>query len=104
MKTKLYFPIAFTALVFASSNAQQKTAGNKIVLKNSSKIALSQKAISIKRDQLSIKDETGQYPILIYKKDTIPAQVNDLDGDGKWDELFLVADFSPNENKTVELK
>lgn len=104
MKTRLYFPIALTTLIFASSNAQQKTTGNKIVLKNSSKTALSQKAISIKRNQLSIKDGASQYPILIYKKDTIPAQVNDLDGDGKWDELFLVADFSPNESKTVELK
>ncbi|MEZ0129728.1 DUF4861 family protein [Flavobacterium sp. LBUM151] len=93
MKTKLYFPIAFTALIFASSNAQQKTTGNKIVLKNSSKTALSQKAISIKRKQLTIKDEGAQYPILLYKTDTIPAQVNDLDGDGKWDELFFVADF-----------
>lgn len=91
-------------MIFASSNAQQKAAGNKIVLKNSSKIELSQKAISIKRKQLTIKDQAAQYPILLYKKDTIPAQVNDLDGDGKWDELFLVADFAPNESKTLELK
>jgi hypothetical protein len=67
MKTKLYFPIVLTVMVFVSSNAQQKTTGNKIVLKNSSKTALSQKAISIKRNQLSIKDEASQYPILIYK-------------------------------------
>ena len=104
MKSKFYLSLVITIVIFASSNAQQKATGNKIVLKNSSKIELSQKAISIKRNQLSIKDAASQYPILIYKKDTIPAQVNDLDGDGKWDELFLVADFSPNESKTLELK
>lgn len=91
-------------MIFASCNAQQKQIGNKIVLKNASNLELSKKAISIKRSQLSSKNATSEYPILIYKTDTIPAQVNDLDGDGKWDELFLVADFSPNESKIAELK
>jgi len=104
MKSKLYLSIAISAMIFASCNAQQKQIGNKIVLKNASNLELSKKAISIKRSQLSSKNATSEYPILIYKTDTIPAQVNDLDGDGKWDELFLVADFSPNESKIAELK
>ncbi len=29
--------------------------------------------------------------------------MNDLDGDGKWDELFLVTDFAPNEKKIATL-
>ena len=104
MKTKLYLSIAVTTMLFANAQAQKKAGGNQIILKNSSNIELTQKAISIKRNQLSLKNVKGQYPILIYKTDTIPAQVNDLDGDGKWDELFLVTDFSPNESKTVALK
>ncbi len=104
MKSKLYLSIAVTASIFASCQAQQKESGNKIILKNASNLELYQKAISIKRSQLSIKDATSQYPVLIYKTDTISAQVNDLDGDGKWDELFLVTDFSPNQSKIVELK
>lgn len=99
---KLYVPIAFSMLVFANANAQKKT-GNTIILKNTSSLELPQKAVSIKRKQLSSQNDSGKYPILIYKNDTIPVQVNDLDGDGKWDELFLVTDFTPKEEKKAVL-
>jgi hypothetical protein len=95
-------PIAFSILIFAGCTAQKKE--KNIILKNTSNLELSQKAISIKRTELAIKDATTNFPILISKKDTIAAQVNDLDGDGKWDELFFVTDFAPNQSKTVELK
>ncbi|KQO20993.1 hypothetical protein ASF10_15555 [Flavobacterium sp. Leaf82] len=103
-KIKFYAPIVLSALIFASCNAQKKATGNTIILKNTSTIELPQKAISIKRNQLSLQNDLGNYPVLIYKNDTIPAQVNDLDGDGKWDELFLVTDFSPKEEKKATLK
>ncbi|KQB40101.1 DUF4861 domain-containing protein [Flavobacterium aquidurense] len=101
---KFYTPIALSILIFASCNAQKKSTGNTIVLKNTSNIELPQKAISIKRNQISLSGDSGTYPVLVYKNDTIPAQVNDLDGDGKWDELFLVTDFSPKEEKKITLK
>lgn len=101
---KFYLPIAFSVLIFANCNAQKKVTGKTIILKNTSNLELPQKAISIQRSKLSLKGITTNYPILTYKNDTIPAQVNDLDGDGKWDELFLIADFSPNKSKTLELK
>jgi Domain of unknown function (DUF4861) len=101
---KFYLPIAFSVLIFANCNAQKKVTGKTIILKNTSNLELPQKAISIQRSKLSLKGITTNYHILTYKNDTIPAQVNDLDGDGKWDELFLTADFSPNESKTLELK
>ncbi|MDR7370103.1 DUF4861 domain-containing protein [Flavobacterium aquidurense] len=104
MKTNLYLSIALTATILASCKAQQKTSETKITLKNTSEIAVPQKAITIKRSQLSVNDAGKVYPILIYKNDTIPAQLNDLDGDGKWDELFLVTDFAPNEKKIATLK
>lgn len=100
---KIYAPIVLSVLIFANCNAQKKSNGNTIVLKNTSNIEVPQKAISIKRNQLSLNNPTGTYPILIYKNDTIPAQVNDLDGDGKWDELFIVTDFLPKEVKTATL-
>lgn len=101
---KLYASSVFLTLVFANTNAQQKANTEKIVLKNTSNLELPQKAITIKRGQLSAKVSTGSYPIFIHKNDTIPAQLNDLDGDGKWDEIFLVTDFTPNEKKTVTLQ
>lgn len=100
---KFYAPFVLSVLIFANCNAQKKSNGNTIVLKNTSTIEVPQKAISIKRNQLSVNNQTGRYPVLIYKNDTIPAQVNDLDGDGKWDELFIVTDFAPKDVKTATL-
>jgi len=100
---KFYAPFALSVLIFANCNAQKKSNGNTIVLKNTSTIEVPQKAISIKRNQLSVNNQTGTYPVLIYKNDTIPAQVNDLDGDGKWDELFIVTNFAPKEVKKATL-
>ncbi|WP_165834845.1 DUF4861 family protein [Flavobacterium cheongpyeongense] len=103
MKTKLCLSIALSALVFIGSKAQ-KSQSAKIVLINNSDLELPQKAISIKRNLLNAKGTEKSFPVLLQKSDTIPAQLNDLNGDGKWDELFFVADFSANEKKTVELK
>ncbi|KUJ63559.1 hypothetical protein AR687_02405 [Flavobacteriaceae bacterium CRH] len=103
MKTKIYLSIAISVVIFASCNAQKKAIGKLIVLKNTSNLELSQKAISIKRNVFGGK-EVNDFPILINKTDTIPTQVNDLNGDGKWDELFLVTDFSPKEIKKLDLK
>ncbi|SEO62879.1 protein of unknown function [Flavobacterium sp. CF108] len=101
---KLCTSIAFSTLIFASCQAQQKLSKeNKIVLKNTSNIELFQKAITVKRNQLTTNKDLGTYPVLLFKDDTIPAQVNDLNSDGKWDELFFVTNFSPNEEKTIVL-
>ncbi|KAF2327876.1 DUF4861 domain-containing protein [Flavobacterium ginsenosidimutans] len=97
-----YLPITLITAFLTSCGVSQKVSEKTIVLKNSSSLALSQKAISIKKDALG--NEKGAFPILLFKTDTIPAQVNDLNGDGKWDELFFTADFLPNEEKTVQLK
>jgi len=101
---KLYLSSSVITMIFSHCSAQQKTSTEKIVLKNTSNLELPQKAITIKRSELLSKETGGKFPILISKSDTIPAQVNDLDGDGKWDEIFLVADFAPNEKKTLALK
>lgn len=102
-KFKLYLPVAAAIMAFVGSNAQQKTAITSITLSNNSNIELLDKAISIKRVVVD-KSYTKTFPLLICKKDTIPSQVNDLDGDGKWDELFVVANFASKEKKIVQLK
>nr|WP_294782940.1 DUF4861 family protein [uncultured Flavobacterium sp.] len=99
-----YLPITLAGVVLSSCKVSQYVSEKTIVLKNSSSIALSQKAISINRENLKEYEGKGVFPILLFKKDTIPAQTNDLNGDGKWDELFFTADFLPNEEKIVKLK
>lgn len=74
-----------------------------IILSNNSDYILTDKPISIKRDRLST-DSINNYPLLINVLDTIPSQLNDLDEDGNWDELFFVANFSAQEEKKLTLK
>ncbi|WET02250.1 DUF4861 domain-containing protein [Flavobacterium sp. YJ01] len=97
-----YVPILLIFASVSSCKVSQSISQNTIVLKNSTSLVLSQKAISIKKEKLS--QNKGDFPILLFKTDTIPAQTNDLNGDGKWDELFFTADFSPNEEKNIVLR
>ena len=102
-KLKLFLPVVLTSLALISCKAQQKKVITTITLSNNSTIELSDKALTIKRNGIDNNDTTN-FPLLICKTDTIPTQVNDLDGDGKWDELFVVANFSSKEKKIVQLK
>jgi hypothetical protein len=104
MKSKLYLSVALSAMIFTSCKVGQNSSSRKIVLTNDSDLELSQKAISLKRNVLNAKSIQNLFPVVLQKSDTIPAQANDLDGDGKWDELFFTTDFSAKEKKTVELK
>jgi hypothetical protein len=102
-KLKLFLPVALTTLALLSCKAQQNKTVATITLSNNSNIELSDKAVTIKRSGLD-KNAVKSFPLLICKTDTIPSQVNDLDGDGKWDELFLVTNFAANEKKTIQMK
>jgi hypothetical protein len=103
-RVSFYLPIALVAGLLISCKVSQNITGKIIVLKNSSSLPLSQKAISIKRENLGENNIKGTFPILLFNTDTIPAQTNDLNSDGKWDELFFAVDFLPNEEKNIQLK
>lgn len=101
---KLLLPVALTILDLISGNAQQKKPISTIILSNASDIELIDKPIIIKRNSIDKTVTAVGFPVLIYKTDTIASQVNDLDGDGKWDELFILDNFAAKEKKTVQLK
>lgn len=103
-KLKLYLPAVAAIMVFSNSLAQQKKVVSSLFLSNGSNLELIDKAIVIKRAVLDKAKLAKGFPLLICKTDTIPSQVNDLDGDGVWDELFIVANFTAAEKKTVQLK
>ena len=103
-KISLHLPIAFVMMFFAGCKVEQKSQITKIALTNDSALELSDKGVSIKRNSLKAKNTEKIFPIVLHNSDTIPAQVNDLDGDGKWDELFFVTNFSANEKKIIALK
>lgn len=47
--------------------------------------------------------KTDLLPLLINGTDTIPSQADDLDGDGKWDELAFLVNLQPKETLALKL-
>ena len=87
----------------SASKSLNKQNGQHIIIENKSGTALSSKAISIKRNDLRI--EANSFPIIISQtNDTIPSQIDDLNGDNIWDELFFVANLPPNSSNTYTVK
>lgn len=85
-----------------SGEAQE---GQEIDLKNTSSLTLNGKAISISRSKLSDIPDSIHFPLLLSQQgDTIPAQLDDLDGDGEWDELFFLVDLPANGEKEMVLQ
>lgn len=101
---KSYLPVTLAAMLLIGCKAQQTGTTSSITLTNNSDIALSEKAVTLKRSLIDGNESKKGFPVLIYKTDTIPSQLNDLDRDGKWDELFLVTPFAANEKKNIQLK
>ncbi len=101
----LFAFIGASFLMLLFSSCQTATKKTDITLSNTSPIDLTDKAISIERSQLSDLPEGVAYPLIISAKgDTIASQLDDLDGDKKWDELFFVADLSANSTETFSLQ
>ncbi|KAF2333896.1 DUF4861 family protein [Flavobacterium nitrogenifigens] len=99
-----YLPTVLATVLLIGCKVSKNVSERTIILKNGSSLALSQKAISIKRENIGENNIKGTFPILLSKTDTIPAQTNDFTDDGKWDELFFTVDFLPNEEKDIQLK
>ncbi|MFB9076007.1 DUF4861 family protein [Flavobacterium procerum] len=96
--------ISLPIVLFSNCKTTQQLSDKTIVLRNNSSVALVQKPVSLLRSHFEGNDLQDNFPIVIFKNDTIPAQINDFNADGKWDEIFFTADFLPNEEKRLELK
>ena len=73
-------------------------------LQNESDLALKDKPVVLKREEIGKYWREGQQPLVIQgQKDTLAAQLDDTDGDGEWDQLFFVTDFQPGEKKELTL-
>lgn len=47
-------------------------------------------------------DLENLFPVPASRFQTLPVQYDDLDGDGKWDEVAFKASFNPEEKKSIE--
>jgi hypothetical protein len=103
MKTlKISALVLLLAMVFMACQKSESL----IILTNDTSIERIDEAITISRADLEKqigKISKGLVPMLTSKNgEVLPSQVDDLDGDGQWDELFLLADIAAN--TTINLK
>ncbi|MDA0196772.1 MAG: DUF4861 domain-containing protein [Bacteroidetes bacterium] len=88
--------LSFVVLLLSSC---EKKEGKSIAITNPSDINLTDKAVSI-----NLKAVSPGFPILVTDtRDTIPSQLDDLDGDGIANELFLVIDLEANSVRNLNL-
>ena len=101
----LFAFIGALLLMLLFSRCQTAPKKTDISLTNTSSINLTDKAISIERLQLPNLPKDIAYPLIISAKgDTIASQLDDLNGDKQWDELFFVVDLPANGTETFSLQ
>lgn len=104
MKYLFFIGLFLLILNFYSCSGKKGQSVKKIILTNTSSFNLTDKAIAINREQLLPIRSDAAYPLLIDQRgDTIPTQLDDLDGDGHWDELFFVINLPGDEQDTFDL-
>lgn len=92
----------YSALVFFLLFSCKKE--THLLVKNPSDVARPDEAIVFQRSELAQKIEAQETLLPIFKTENnamIPSQLDDLDGDGNWDEAVLLLDFTANE--TLEI-
>ncbi len=93
-------PVCLLVTMAACKNSSEIS--NMITVKNTSKEDLKNKPVILQKKQVSVN--ASGYPLITTTSgDTIPSQLDDLDRDGHWDELFFVADFKPEEERQFRL-
>lgn len=92
-----YFITLFNICFLSSQN---------ILIKNPTNFELKDKPVIIERSKLkNIPNEEPYYPIILDEENNlIPSQLDDVDGDGKWDYLFFVIDINSLAKKNLTYK
>ncbi|MES2648497.1 MAG: DUF4861 domain-containing protein [Bacteroidota bacterium] len=91
---KTYFLLCFVAPFTIRCGSIKQVPGDTIRVSNSASIDLANKPVILKRTELIQLPGTGYYPVITNeRKEIIPSQLDDLNGDNSWDELFFVADL-----------
>ncbi|MBT3385108.1 MAG: DUF4861 domain-containing protein [Prolixibacteraceae bacterium] len=96
---KIIYFLFITAFLFSCEKEAEFSFSNTMDVTRNDEI------IILTKDELAqkVKLQEGLLPVFKLGKDIIvSSQVDDLDGDGKWDEVVLLLDFAANE--TLELK
>lgn len=86
-----------------TSCVSKQTGSYKITFINTSSVDVKDKPVIIKREELT-SEPIGKFPLFISEKgDTIPSQLDDLNGDNKWDEVFLLVSMPGGQSSNINL-
>jgi hypothetical protein len=99
MKERFLIILLISCTFFACKN---ETA---IQVSNSLDKQRSDEVIVVDRTEIEqqIALEEGNIPVFKVGESLVPYQLDDMDGDGNWDEAALLLDFSANETKTISI-
>jgi hypothetical protein len=102
---KLFLLLPFSLLLSCSTDKEKGTAT--LILENQLDIQRNDELVVIDRATLENRlgqiDE-GQAVIVSVKGNAIASQLDDLDLDGRWDELAFVYDFAPKQRAEVSIR
>lgn len=93
------------AIAFACGNQQKP----RISVKNAEEYALAEKAVVLQRADIENAYGNIDTSLVVFLKDSasgelLPCQLDDIDNDGKWDELFSQVSLEANESKSFYLE
>src|SRR5690349_8571818 len=89
---RIFFSFIIVWLLLLTSCSSKKDKPIELTLENTAGIDVKDKAVAIKRSDLHLIREGRFHPLVTNNSgDTILSQLDDTDGDGNWDELFLLA-------------
>jgi hypothetical protein len=95
--------VLFVATLFMACQKSEPV----ITLTNDTSLERVDEAITISRAEIEKqfgKISNNKVPMLVSENgDVIPSQVDDLNGDGQWDELFLLANLAANSSINLKL-
>lgn len=99
MVKRIFFLIFAGITTFSCSQNNRITLTNKLESERKDEVII----IPVKEFSEQIPLREGLLPVFSIKNQLIPSQVDDLNSDGKWDEVVLVLDFLPDETKILEV-
>jgi len=99
---KIFLNLIIVATIFTScQNEAQLTISNPLEVERTDEIVV------LTKEQIAQKLVLNEGNLPVFKSadgKAIPSQVDDLDGDGNWDEVVLALDFAPAEKKEIKLE
>lgn len=98
-RTIVFIAVVCISLLPGCSNKKKQ----EITITNTSDTDLTDKAVTIRRNELRQLPQGDVYPLLTREGSAIPAQTDDTDDDGQWDELFFVIDLKAGQSAALTL-